>query len=452
MNKNSLAEGDINLSPLRKKWQSEQLDDKTLNLLERDSNVFLHQSMSTPCLDVLCSCNGSNIVNLQSKKYLDFHGNNVHQVGFGNESVINAIKEQLDTLSFCSRRFTNEKAIQLAEKLISLTENKLKRVLFSPGATSSIGMAIKLARIATGKYKTISMWDSFHGASLDAISIGGESVFRNGLGPLLPGCEHVMPFNSYRCPFGECRDCGLKCVKYIEFVLEHEGDIGAIIIETIRNTDVQIPIKEYYRELRRICDKYGVLLIFDETAICLGRTGKWFAYQHYDVIPDMVVIGKGLGGGIMPMSALLVKEELNVASNTSIGHYTHEKSPVGCAAALATIEFIQKNNILQKVVDDGEFIRKKLTEISLSNNSIGDIRGIGLLNAIELVSNKITKEKNVQLAEKIMYDSLTDGLSFKVSQGNIISLYPPLTVTQGELLSALFILEKNFKNSNLCIC
>lgn len=443
MNKYSLAEGDINLTPLRKKWQSQQLDDKTLNLLTRDSNVFLHQSMSTPCLDVLCSCKGTDIVNLQGKKYLDFHGNNVHQVGFGNESVINAIKEQLDSLSFCSRRFTNEKAILLAEKLISLTENKLHRVLFAPGATSSIGMAIKLARIATGKHKTLSMWDSFHGASLDAVSIGGESVFRNGLGPLLPGCEHVLPYNSYRCPFGECKECGLKCVKHIEYVLEHESDIGAIIVETIRNTDVQIPIKEYYRELRRICDKFGVLLIFDETAICLGRTGKWFAYQHYDVVPDMVVLGKGLGGGIMPMSALLVKEELNVATNTSIGHYTHEKSPVGCAAGLAAIDFLENNNILKKAADDGEFIRQKLTEISFGNNSIGDIRGIGLLNAIELVSDKITKEKNIQLAERIMYACLTDGLSFKVSQGNIISLYPPLTVTRDELLTAICVLEKN---------
>lgn len=443
MNRQIATEGDVNSTPRRAAWQKEQLDEDTIAILKRDSNVFLHQSMSTPCLDVLASCKDETITNLQGKEYLDFHGNNVHQVGFGNEQVVSAIKQQLDTLPFCTRRFANEKAVLLAEKLVSLTDNNLRRVLFAPGATSAIGMALKLARVATGKDKTLSMWDSFHGASLDAISIGGEDVFRGGLGALIPGCEHTLPYNSYRCPFGKCEGCGLKCVRYIEYVLERESDIGAIVIETIRNTDVQIPTKEYYSEIRRICDRFGVLLILDETAICMGRTGRWFGYQNYDIVPDMVVLGKGLGGGVMPLAALLVKEELNVAGHTSLGHYTHEKSPVGCAAALAAIEYIERKDILSKTVEKGVYLRKLLAEIARDNPNIGDIRGIGLLNAVELVTDKYTKQKHTELAEKVMYDCLSAGLSFKVSQGNVLSLYPSLTVSSEQLERAVKIIEKS---------
>lgn len=446
MNNHSKTEGDVNFTPERVKWQKEQLDEATFNMLNRDSKVFLHQSMSTPCLDVLSSCKGTKIINQQGKAYLDFHGNNVHQVGFGNEQVIAAIKEQLDILPFCTRRFTNEKAILLAEKLVSLTESNLQRVLFAPGATSAVGMALKLARIATGKHKTLSMWDSFHGASLDAISVGGEAVFREGMGALLPGCEHILPFNSYRCPFGECGGCGLKCLKYMEYVLEHDKEIGAVIIETVRNTDVQVPTAEYYKEVRKLCDKYGSLLILDETAICLGRTGKWFAYQNYGIVPDMVVIGKGLGGGIIPLAALLVKEELNVAGYISLGHYTHEKSPLGCVAALATIGFIEENNILQKSIDDGIFFRNTLAQLTKDTEYIGDIRGIGLLNAVELVTDTVTKEKAIDLAEKVLYGCLSDGLCFKVSQGNVLSLYPALTVIRDELTKAAEIIAKNILN------
>ncbi len=445
MNRISVAEGDTNLSEERRKWQETQLDQKTKDLLARDSAVFLHQSMSTPCIDVLTECRGSTITTHQGHTMLDFHGNNVHQVGFSNPYVLAAIQDQLQQLPFCTRRFTNEKAIQLGETLVSLTQHQLSRVLFAPGATSAIGMALKLARLATGKMKTLSLWDSFHGASLDAISIGGEGVFRNGIGPLLPGCEHVLPYNSYRCPFGDCAGCGLKCVKYMEYILEREQDIGAVILETVRNTDVQIPPQQYYQEIRRLCDQYGVLLILDETAICLGRTGSWFAYQNYGIVPDMVVLGKGLGGGVMPIAALLAKEELNLAAHISLGHYTHEKNPLCCAAALAAIAYIEQHNILEQTIEKGDFFRGLLLEMAERNPCIGDVRGVGLLNAIELVTDRKTKKPHTVLADKVLYGCLRDGLSFKVSQGNVLSLYPPLTATKEELARAAQIIENNIR-------
>ncbi|KRE64678.1 aminotransferase class III-fold pyridoxal phosphate-dependent enzyme [Paenibacillus sp. Soil750] len=203
------TEGDINLTDARQAWLSDQVDDAVRTILQEDEDVFLHQTLSSPCLNVLSACEGIYVEDAQGRRIMDFHGNNVHQLGFGHPEVIEAVKQQLDQLSFCTRRYTNVPAIDLANKLVELTNGSLSRVLFAPGATSAIGMALKLARAVTGKYKTLSMWGAFHGASLDAKSVGGEGAFRRGLGPLLPGAEHVIPFNSYRCVFsGFYRICG----------------------------------------------------------------------------------------------------------------------------------------------------------------------------------------------------------------------------------------------------
>ena len=160
------SEGDINLSARRLEWVEKNLDEETRKLLSEDSRLFLHQSLSTPCLDVLAHCEGAYIENLQGRRLLDFHGNNVHQVGFSHPKVIEAVKAQLDELSFCTRRYTNLPAIELAAALCDLAPGDLGRVLFCPGGAGAMGMALKLARCATGRFKTISMWDSFHGASL----------------------------------------------------------------------------------------------------------------------------------------------------------------------------------------------------------------------------------------------------------------------------------------------
>nr|MBC8460480.1 aspartate aminotransferase family protein [Deltaproteobacteria bacterium] len=348
MDKLHRSEGDINISLRRTEWQEINLDTETRALLEEDERYFLKQSLSTPCLNAMQACEGIYIEDLQGRRYMDFHGNNVHQVGFANPDVISAIKNQLDTLSFCTRRYTNRVAVDLARKLTEIAPDALNKVLLCPGGAEAVGIAIKLARIATGRHKTISMWDSFHGASLDTISIGGEAVFRQDIGPLLPGTEHVPPPDEYHCVFGCWKrgGCDLTCAKYIEYILEKEGDIAAVISEPIRSTPY-IPRPEYWQVVRRACDKHGALLIFDEIPHALGRTGKMFTFENFDVLPDMVVIGKGLGGGVFPLAALIAREGLNVAGDRALGHYTHEKSPVGCAAALATIEYIEKHHLAE---------------------------------------------------------------------------------------------------------
>ena len=173
-NKSSVgfAEGDVNFSPQRKEWAKTHIGTKTQKLVDEDAEFFLHQSLSSPCLNVINKSEGVYLEDIQGRKIMDFHGNSVHQVGHGNPRVVNAIKDQLDQLPFCPRRYTNQTAIDLARKLAELAPGNLNKMLFAPGGTNAIGMALKLARYATGRHKTISMWDSFHGASLDAISIG----------------------------------------------------------------------------------------------------------------------------------------------------------------------------------------------------------------------------------------------------------------------------------------
>jgi 4-aminobutyrate aminotransferase len=431
------SEGESNRSSLRAEWQSRNVDPRTRDWLEADAAYFVHQSLSTPCIDVLARCQGAYLETLQGKRFLDFHGNSVHQVGFGHPKVIEAVRRQMETLPFCPRRFTNVPAIELAKKLALLAPGDLGKVLFAPGGTSAIGMALKLARMATGRFKTVSMWDAFHGASLDAVSIGGESLFRRGVGPLLPGTEHVPPPDPRHCPFACGNTCTARCADYVEYVLEKEGDVAAVIAETVRSTPY-IPPPDYWTKIRKACDRHGALLILDEIPNCLGRTGKMFACEHYGMIPDILVIGKGLGGGVFPLAALIARPDLDVAPDFALGHYTHEKNPVGCAAALAAIEVVETEGLCARAAELGVYVLERLAELKARQPAIADVRGIGLLLGVEVDAGG---GDTAALAERALYAALEGGLSFKISMGNILTLTPPLTISRDDLDAAMDILE-----------
>ncbi|ENT7207840.1 aspartate aminotransferase family protein [Vibrio parahaemolyticus] len=440
------SEGDVNTTPARQAWNASMDDERTQALLKRDSEVFLHQAMSTPCLDTLEAAEGIYIQDATGKKYMDFHGNNVHQLGYGHPHVIKRVQEQIAKLPFSPRRFTNETAIECAEKLTQICGGELNRVLFAPGGTSAVGMALKLARHITGNYKVVSLWDSFHGASLDAISVGGEACFRQGMGPLMAGVERIPPAVSYRGAFPIADGSDVHYADYLEYVIEKEGGVGAFIAEAVRNTDVQVPSKAYWKRIREICDKHNVMLIIDDIPNGMGRSGEWFTYQAYDIEPDMLCIGKGLGGGIVPIAAMVTKDKYNTAEQISMGHYTHEKSPIGCAAALATMEAIEQDGLLDKAKADSQFMREKLLEMKAKYSVIGDVRGIGMLWGIELVTDHESKARAYDEAEAVLYQCLNNGVSFKVSQGNVIQLSPPLIITREQLTEALAIFEEAIAN------
>lgn len=435
------VEGDTNRSPLRAKYQQENLDEATHQLLEEDAEYFLHQSLSTPCIDALVEAEGVYLHDVSGRKIMDFHGNGVHHLGFRHPRVMQAVRDQLETLPFCTRRYTNSVAVDLARKLREIAPGNLDKVLFAPGGTSAMGMAMKLARIATGRYKTISMWGAFHGASLDVISVGGQALFSDGLGPLLPGAVHIRPPVSEDCPFGCENTCNASCAEYVRHIMQNEGQIAAVIAEPIRWSTITIPPAEYWQRIRRFCDDHGALLIFDEIGTGLGRTGRMFAFEHFGVQPDIVVLGKGFGGGVMPMAGIIARPELDIAGDRAIGHYTHEKNPVSCAAGLATIETLIDDKLVERAAEMGQFALDHLSQLKGQHPCIRDVRGVGLLIGVELQDHP-DYGPAAELAEKVMYAAMARGLSFKVSAGTVLTLVPPLVISTEELQAALNILDE----------
>ena len=437
------TEGESNTSSVRAEWQKNNHNPKSAALLARDADAFLHQSLSSPCVSTIARAEGSWIEDHDGRRYLDFHGNSVHHIGYGHPRLREAIKKQLDELSFAPRRFTCEPAIELAEKLASITPGNLSKVLYTTGGSDATEVALKIARAATGRFKTVSFWDAFHGAGFGAASVGGEATFRSHIaGPLLAGAEHVAPFACYRCPYGHSGPdvCELACAKMVEYVLGREGDVAAVIAEPMRAVPY-VPPPGFWKSVRAACDKFGALLIMDEIPTGLGKTGRMFAFEHDEIIPDIVTVGKALGGGILPIAACIARQELDVCGDFAIGHYTHEKNPVTSRAALTTLQIIEDEGLVERAASLGDVAINRLRDSLHSSPIVGDVRGRGVLFGVEIVQNRCSRLEGNDLAERIYYRCLDQGLSFKISQGCVLTLSPPMTISQSDLDSALAIVE-----------
>lgn len=444
------AEGEANTSPRRKLWDQSITDPDTRELIARDARHYLHQSVSTPCMNAVARAKGAYIWDSQGRRYLDFHGNNVHHIGYGHPKLIEAITRQMHELSFAPRRYANEPAAALAEKLAEIAPGDLSKVLLATGGSDANEIALKIARAATGRFKTISFWDSYHGAGFGASAVSGEAMFRSHIaGPLVPGTEHVAPFACYRCPYGyetinglpDLPTCKLTCAKMVRYVLEREGDVAAVIAEPSRTAPYLSP-PGFWKEVQKACHDYGALLIFDEIPTGLGKTGRMFACDHDEVIPDMVVMGKALGGGILPIAAVVAHPDLDVAGDFAIGHYTHEKNPVTTRAALTTIDIIEEEGLVENTAAVGAYALDRLNALAATYPCIGDIRGRGFLMGIELVTDRATKSPDRALAEDIFYKCLERGLSFKITMGNILTWTPPLITTREQMDFAVNVLDQ----------
>ncbi|MFT5897055.1 MAG: 4-aminobutyrate aminotransferase [bacterium] len=450
-NKPTLGEGEVNTSSRRQLWASKNHDANTLRLLDEDARYFLQQSVSTPCLSTIARAEGAYIEDTQGRRFLDFHGNNVHHIGYGNPRLKAAITRQMDELPFAPRRFACEPSTALARKLSEIAPGTLSKTLFTTGGSSAVEVALKIARAATGRHKTISFWDSFHGAGFGASSVGGEQMFRShAIGPLLSGTEHVAPFACYRCPYGyadkngqpQLDICNMTCANFVRYVLEKEGDVAAVIAEPARAVPY-IPPPGFWASVKQACNDHGALLIFDEIPTGLGKTGKMFACDHDGVVPDILVLGKALGGGILPLAAVLTTPELDVGKDFAFGHYTHEKNPVSAIAGLTTINIIEEENLVANAQTLGAVALKRLREMQGRYSVIGDVRGRGFLFGIELVEDTVTKKPANDLAEAVLYRCLDKGLSFKLSMGNTLTFTPPLILTPDQLEFALQVIEES---------
>lgn len=431
-----IHQGDTNTLSGQSDFREKQ-SEQTQHWLEEDQKYFLHQALSTPVMNVLSRTEGAYIYDLDGRKYLDLHGNGVHNIGFNHPEVVAAVKQQLDEqLAFTPRRYTNRPAVQLAKKLVETAPAGLDRVLFCPGGSEAIEMAIILAKQVTGKYKTISFWDCYHGTTYQAATVGGDPHFTLGQGPMVPGAYHVEFPNYYRNPWGLHHENDREQIdelylRQVETILKHHPDMAAIIGTPVASAP-HVPSRYFWERVAELCRAHDAFLIFDEIVCGLGRTGRLFAHEHY-VVPDVVVMGKSLGGGVVPFAGILTQEKYNVVQHRSIGHFTHEKSPLSAAAALAVLAVLEREQIAKHVAEMGRYFRESLLALQDRFPLIGHVDGIGYLIGVELVKDPITKERAMDIAQHVLSFCLERGLSFKLYEGSMITMRPSLIIGKDEI-------------------
>lgn len=431
-----IHQGDTNTLSGQSSFRDQQ-NERTQHWLAEDRKYFLHQALSTPVMNVLSRTEGAYIYDLDGRQYLDLHGNGVHNIGFNHPEVVAAVKQQLDEqLAFTPRRYTNEPAVQMAKKLVEMSPAGLDRVLFCPGGSEAIEMAIILAKQVTGKWKTISFWDCYHGTTYQAATVGGDPHFTLGQGPMVPGAFHVEFPNYYRNPWGLHHEKDQQQIddlylRQIEMILKHHPDLAAIIGTPVASAP-HVPTAYFWERVADLCRTHDAFLIFDEIVCGLGRTGKLFAHEHY-VVPDVVVMGKSLGGGVVPFAGILTHDKHNVVQERSIGHFTHEKSPLSSAAGLAMLRVLERERIVSHVAEWGTYFRDSLLALQEREPMIGHVDGKGYLIGVELVKDRASKERATEIAQQVLSYCLERGLSFKLYEGNVITMRPSLIIGKEEI-------------------
>ena len=380
------------------------------------------------------------------KKYIDFSSQLMNMnIGHQHPKVIRAIQEQADRLSYAHPGMATEPRGLLGHKIAQVSPGNLKKSFFCLGGAEANENAIKIARFYTGRHKIMARYRSYHGATHGAIALTGD-YRRLPAEPAISGVVHFLDPYCYRCPFGWTRDtCHRECIAHVEEVISYEGPdrIAAIIMEGVTGSNgLIVPPDDYWPRIRNICDKYGILLISDEVMSGWGRTGKWFAVDHWDVVPDMITTAKGVTSGYVPLGVVVVSEPIADYFEDKMlwCGLTYSGHPLACAAGVATIDVYEEDGLLENAVKMGNYLGKRLEDIKLKHPSVGDVRYIGLFSAIEIVKNGITK---------IPIDPLTETGKFLRNNGlftfifhNILFVVPPLCVTTDQLEEGLEIMER----------
>lgn len=387
-------------------------------LVARDAAAFFRQRGSTPCISALRAVSGVWVEDADGRRLLDFHGNTVHHLGHGHPRLIAALKAQLDALPFCPRRYTNEIAVCLAEALLAHWPGGRARVLFATGGSDAVEIALKLARVATGHHATVSLEGSYHGDGFGALGLASAGHDAR-LGPFLPGRHHVTPYWV---------DAD-RMVEEVRAALAAEP-VAAVIAEPMRSS-CHVPPPGLWAEIRRLCDAAGAKLIFDEIPSGLGKTGRFFCFEHFGVVPDMVVLGKALGGGVVPIAAVIADAALDVAPDLALGHYTHEKNPLTCRAGLETLRIIADEGLVARAATMGALLCERVEAATGLRP-----RGLGLLRALPLPPRWAGR------AEAFVAKAHAEGLSATAKGGDAFGLSPPLTITAAEIELAIAALAR----------
>src|SRR6188472_1216108 len=390
---------------------------------------------------------GRHFYDYDGKAYLDFASQLVNvSIGHSHPKVVAAIKEQAETLATIGPPMATESRSRLGKLLAEVTPGDLSMSFFTNGGAEANENAIKLARWYTGRHKVIVRYRSYHGATAGAITLTGDPR-RWPTEPGIPGIVRMFDPYTYRCPAGHPDPCPVCTgAPHLEEILQYEGahTVAAVILETVTGTNgIIVPPDGYLQSIREVCDRHGILLIADEVMAGFGRTGKWFACEHWDVVPDIITVAKGINSGYVPLGAMISRREIadQVRGRFFPGGLTYAGHPLACASAIASIEAFQEEGIVENAAKIGAYLGESLRALATRHQSIGEVRGLGCFWGIELVKDRKTREMLVPFnaageafapMAKIAKAALGTGL-YLMTHWNVIIVAPPLTITRDEL-------------------
>lgn len=401
---------------------------------------------------------GSYLWDRDGKKYLDFSSQLMNvNIGHGNQRITEAVVRQMQEVSFVYPGATTQVRGELGRLIAEITPGNLTKTFFTLGGSEAIENAIKIARIYTGRSKIIAQYRSYHGATYGAMSASGDPRKHAMDTHAAPNFVHVENPYFYRCPWGtdSMEKCGEMALKHLERVIKFENpdSIAALLYEGESGTSgcMMYP-PNYWQGLRRIADKYGILLIDDEIMSGFGRTGKWFGVDHHGVTPDIMAIAKGLTSGYLPLGGTVVTDTIakHFDDNPLVIGLTYSAHPTSCAAAVENIKIMQEENMVENAAKMGQYMEKKVAELQKKHPSLGDFRNNGLLGAMELVKDRATKEPIAPWNAKPSESEISFKVASKIRElgmftfvkWNFIFIAPPLNTTEAEIDEGLAIISQ----------
>ncbi|MGA8664691.1 MAG: aspartate aminotransferase family protein [Thermoplasmata archaeon] len=433
------------------------IDGEGIRKVVRDTNYVTWRRQGEWNPLVVTRAVGSTFWDDRGRAYLDFSSQLMAtNLGHSNPAVVAAIVAQAQQLAYAAPGFATEARSRLSSALLEVLPHGLNKFFFSTSGTEANEAALKIARVATGRTKVLSRYRSYHGSTAASISVTGDPRRRpvEGL-QTVPGTVFAPDCYCYRCPFGlTYPSCDVACAEYVDYQLEREGGVAAMILEPVVGTNgVIVPVPEYLPRIREITRKHDVLLIADEVMSGWGRVGEWFAVNHWNVEPDILTTAKGITGALIPLGLTATTTRLHeVFRDRYFPHgHTYEAHPLTLAPATAAIEEYRRLDLLEKSRRDGEYLLHRLREIQEHHPSVGDVRGLGLFAAVELVRDRSTRAPfNTEedklagrplVAEKVAAAMLKEGV-FCVAWVSHLVVAPPLIVTREELDHGLEVLDR----------
>jgi 4-aminobutyrate aminotransferase len=408
---------------------------------------FLLPAMTIDTGLVWARAQGSDVYDLDGRRYVDFSsGVLVTNVGHSHPVVVAAIQRQAESLLNCYLSPHPLRA-EVAARLVALTPQPLKKVLLLTTGAEAVEAAVKLARRATGKSEIVGFQGAFHGRTYMAMTVGGLGAVKSGFGPLVGGVLHAPYPYPYRCDQASApgHDCAEHCLEALDRILaaESANDIAAVVLEPYLGAGGSIvaPVG-FVRGLRERCDRLGALLILDEVQSGFGRTGTMFAYEQWGIVPDVLVLGKGIASGV-PMSAVIARSDLAASLPRGSLSSTYGGNPLACAAALATLDVIAEERLVERSARLGTRLIDRLRSVADEIPLIGDVRGMGLAIGIELVRDPVSKEPAAEEARRVVARALEKGLVLIPPiglLGNVIRIAPPLSIPDETLEAGTTIL------------